>query len=299
MARFDERATQRRGLGELLRWQVTSLLGAGRDRTGFVTPRRDGAIPASGASLTWIGHATFVLRLAGKLVATDPIWSMRVGGVVKRKAPPGVPLEAVPPLDVVLVTHDHMDHMDFPTLRRLARPGVLAVTPLGNGPRLRGCGFERVVELDWWQAHREGDLDITLVPARHWSMRAPRTRNETLWGGFVLRGPEGCVYHSGDTAFFDGFREIGERFAIDWALLPIGGYKPRWFFEPQHVDPDEALRAFEMLKAKTFVAMHWGTFRLTDEPLGEPAERLRKAWTRDPSDLWLLDVGESRALSAR
>lgn len=299
MGRFDERATEKRTLGELLRWQVTSVLGAGLDLSGFRTPRRAGAIPPSGASLTWIGHSTFVLRLAGKLIATDPIWSTRIAGLVKRKAPPGVPLEAVPPLDVVLVTHDHMDHMDFPTLRRLAR-APLIVTPLGNGDRLRRCGFDRVVELDWWQSHQEGELEIVLVPSRHWCMRGPGTRNEALWGGFILRGPEGCVYHSGDTAFFDKFAEIGTMYAIDWALLPIGGYKPRWFFEPQHLDPDEALRAFEMLRAKTFVAMHWGTFRLTDEPLGEPPARLRAAWKAkeglDEKRLWILEVGESREL---
>lgn len=277
---------------------MTSLLGAGWDTSGFATPVRAGAIPPSGPSLTWIGHSTFVLRLGKKLIATDPIWSNRIGGVVKRKAPPGVPLGVLPPVDVVTVSHDHMDHMDFPTLRKLSR--ALAVTPLGNGARLRGLGFERVVELDWWQEHAVDDLAVTLVPARHWSMRGPKTRNETLWGGFVLRGPEGTVYHAGDTAFFDGFAEIGARHAIDWALVPIGGYQPRWFFEPQHIDPEEAVRAFEALGARTFVAMHWGTFRLTDEPLGEPPARLRAEWARrglDPSRLWVLDVGETRSLA--
>jgi L-ascorbate metabolism protein UlaG (beta-lactamase superfamily) len=194
-----------------------------------------------------------------------------------------------------------MDHMDLPTLSRLAGSSSkpLAVTTLGNGARLEGCGFERVVELDWWQTHKERGLEITLVPARHWSMRGPGTRNETLWGGFVFKGAEGTLYHAGDTAFFDGFKEIGSRFAIDYALLPIGGYKPRWFFEPQHIDPEEALQAFEMLRAKTFVAMHWGTFRLTDEPLGEPPERLRAAWrgrTLPEERLCILDVGETKLL---
>lgn len=298
MGRFDDRATQQRGFRTFLKWQLTSALGAGRDASGFATPVRQGAAIPAGPSLTWIGHATFVVRLGGKLVVTDPIWSLRVGGVLKRKAPPGVPFEAVPLPDLVLVTHDHMDHMDLPTLRRLAR--AKAVTPLGNGRFLRAAGFESVVELDWWQTHREGDLDVTLVPARHWSMRGPGTRNEALWGGFVLEGAEGTLYHAGDTAFFDGFTEIGARKKIDWALLPIGGYKPRWFFEPQHIDPVEALRAFEMLSAHTLVAMHWGTFRLTDEPLGEPPARLRAAWSArslEPERLWILDVGESRPLA--
>ena len=298
MGRFDDRATDQRGFGAFLQWRLKRVLGAGRDRTGFATPARAGKIPDD-ASLTWIGHATFVIRLGGKLVATDPIWCERIAGILPRKAPPGVPLEALPPLDLVLVTHDHMDHMDLPTLRRLAKKARTVATPLGNGRFLAGCGFERIVELDWWQSHREGDLEVTLVPARHWSMRAPGTRNEALWGGFVLRGPEGVLYHAGDTAWFDGFAEIGKRFAIDWALLPIGGYEPRWFFEPQHIDPEEALRAFEALSARQFVAMHWGTFRLTDEPLGEPPERLRAAWRAKglaEERLWVLDVGESRSL---
>ncbi len=296
MGRFDDRATKLEGFRTFLRWQARSLLGAGRDRTGFVTPWREGRVPQE-PSLTWIGHATFVLRVGGKVLATDPIWSTRVGGLVKRKAPPGVPFEALPPVDVVTVSHDHMDHMDFPTLRRLS--GALAVTALGNGPRLQKVGFQRVVELDWWQSHREGSLTFTLVPSRHWCMRAPGTRNEALWGGFVVEGPEGTVYHAGDTAWFEGFGEIGKRFRIDWALLPIGAYHPGWFFGPQHMNPEEALRAFEDLNAHNFVAMHWGTFRLTDEPLGEPPERLRAAWQAkgaDPRRLWILDVGESRAL---
>jgi L-ascorbate metabolism protein UlaG (beta-lactamase superfamily) len=296
MGRFDDRATRQKGFKVFLRWQAGRLLGSSKDPTGFKTPFREGRVPEE-PSLTWIGHSTFALRLGGKLVVTDPIWSTRIAGLVKRKAPPGVPLEALPAVNVVCVSHDHMDHMDLPTLRRLSRG--LGVTPLGNGDRLRGAGFERVVELDWWQTHREGSLAITLVPSMHWCMRGPGTRNEALWGGFVVAAPEGTVYHSGDTAWFDGFAEIGARHKIDWALLPIGGYQPRWFFEPQHVDPEEALRAFLALGAKTFVAMHWGTFRLTDEPLGEPPERLRAAWKArglDASRLWILDVGESRLL---
>jgi L-ascorbate metabolism protein UlaG (beta-lactamase superfamily) len=175
--------------------------------------------------------------------------------------------------------------------------------PLGNAEILRSAGLPNVVELDWWQSHRDGDLEITLVPARHWSMRAPWNRNDGLWGGFVYRGPEGVAYHSGDTALFDGFREIGERFAaIDWAMLPIGAYEPRWFMHPQHMNPDDAHAAFAMLRAQHFVAMHWGTFRLTDEPASEPPSRIRALWSRsghDPERLWVMDVGETRSLTRR
>ena len=305
MGRFDDRATQpARGPKDILRWRILDTFAGRRtkDPGGFVTPVRDndGALLAAPApSLTWIGHATFVLRLGGKLVAVDPIWSQRISGVIPRRAPPGVPFEALPPLDLVAVTHNHFDHLDLPTLRRIgANPTY--VTPVGNGELLRKEGCEKVVELDWWQSHSEGALTVTLVPARHWSMRAPWNRNDMLWGGFVFRGPEGVAYHAGDTALTDEFVEIGHRCGpIDWALLPIGAYEPRWFMEPQHMNPEDAIEAFVRLQARTLVAMHWGTFKLTDEPLGEPPERARAAFAQrglDPSKLWILDIGETRLL---
>jgi L-ascorbate metabolism protein UlaG (beta-lactamase superfamily) len=211
--------------------------------------------------------------------------------------PPAVPLAEMPAVDVVLVTHDHRDHMDLPTLARLPDTAQYIV-PLGNSARL---AHANIVELDWWQTHTIGALEITLVPARHWSMRAPWNRNDTLWGGYVIRAPEGIAYHSGDTAWGDHFAEIGSFAAIDWAMLPIGGYAPRWFMEPQHVDPEEAARGFEALGARNLLAMHWGTFRLTDEPVGEPPARLR-AWWRErglaEDRLWICDIGEVRSLTS-
>jgi L-ascorbate metabolism protein UlaG (beta-lactamase superfamily) len=306
VGRFDDRATRpSRGPADVFRWYVLDALAGRRvrDPGGYETPVRanDGAALASAApSLTWIGHATFVLRLGGALVATDPLWSSRVSGVVRRRAPPGVALERVPPIDVVTVSHNHYDHLDVPSLRRIGNQ-ALFVTPVGNGAILRRAGLERIVELDWWQSHRHGALEITAVPARHWSMRMPWNRNEMLWGGFVLRGPKGAAYHAGDTALFDGFTEIGRRAGpIDWAMLPIGAYEPRWFMEPQHMSPEDAVEAFERLRARNLVAMHWGTLKLTDEPMGEPPQRLRaRAAERgiDPARLWVLDVGETRALA--
>jgi L-ascorbate metabolism protein UlaG (beta-lactamase superfamily) len=259
---------------------------------------RDGgaaALAAGGPVACWIGHATWVLRLGGRLIATDPIWG-GIGGVVRRLTAPGVPLEELPRLDVVVVTHDHRDHMDLATLRRLP-DDALYVVPLGNGARL---GKPRVVELDWWQSHRDGDLEIMLVPARHWSMRAPWNRNATLWGGYLLRGPEGTAYHAGDTAAGDHFEEIGVRAgAIDWAMLPIGAYEPEWFMSSQHMGPEEAGDAFLALGARNLLAMHWGTFRLTDEAIGAPPARLRAWWSERglaEAQLWILDAGEARPL---
>ncbi len=278
----------------------------GRDHSapvdGFETP----AVENTGAHLgetsphvTWVGHATFVLRLGGKLVATDPNWAPAMGPR-RRLSKPGLPIGAVREhVDVVVVTHNHRDHLDQGTIRRLG-PEPTYVVPLGNAPALHAAGAKKVVELDWWEKHREGELQVTLVPARHWSMRMPWDRNRALWGGFVLEGPEGTAYHSGDTAMFDGFAEIADRVGpIDWAMLPIGAYAPRWFMKPQHMCPEEAGAAFEALGAKHLLAMHWGTFKLTDEPLGEPPLLLRK-WAAQngygDDRVWIFDVGETRRL---
>lgn len=304
MGRFDDRATSLRGPGDIFRWKVLDPL-AGRARRepgGFVTPRREpdrALINSTDAQLTWIGHATFLFTLGGKRILVDPIFAPRIGPVA-RLTPPGLPIEELPPIDIVLVTHNHRDHLDPWTLSRLGS-GPAYVTPLGNGALLGKLGADKVTELDWWKSVSLGPLEITLVPARHWSMRFPWDRNDALWGGFVVRGPEGTVYHSGDTAFFDGFSEIGERLGpIDWAMLPIGAYEPRWFMKPQHMGPEDAVEAARLLGARHLVAMHWGTFRLTDEPLAEPPILTRARYLEQGGDenlLWILDVGETRRLT--
>jgi L-ascorbate metabolism protein UlaG (beta-lactamase superfamily) len=306
MGRFDHLATQpRRGPADMLRWKLIEPF-RGTRRQGpapFVTPRRphDADVVRSGdASLVWIGHASFLLTLGGKRILIDPIYSERLGPM-RRLVAPGIGLAELPPIDLVLVTHNHRDHLDPWTIARLGdRPTY--VVPLGNAPFLKAAGASaKIVEIDWWQTTGLGPLEITLVPSRHWSMHYPWDRNEALWGGYVIRGPEGTAYHSGDTAFWETFAEIGRAAgAIDWAMLPIGAYEPRWFMEPQHMGPEEAAKAAKLLGARHFVAMHWGTFKLTDEPVGEPPERARAAWETEggvPEKLWILDVGETRGLT--
>ncbi len=307
MAQFDDRATQpRRGPGDIFKWKVlrrSDPRGGTHAELDLIRPgQRDegGAALAAGTPCAvWIGHASWALRLGGQLVVIDPVWSNALSGVVKRLVPPGVALDALPAPDLVLVTHDHRDHLDLPTIAKLPDTATYIV-PLGNGPRIARLGHANIIELDWWQTHRHGSLEITLVPARHWSMRMPWNRNATLWGGYVIRGPEGVAYHSGDTATGEHFAEIGARVgAIDWAMLPIGAYSPRWFMAAQHVNPEEALAGFTALGARHFLAMHWGTFKLTDEPIGEPRQRILELWAErelDRDRLWLMDVGEARGL---
>jgi L-ascorbate metabolism protein UlaG (beta-lactamase superfamily) len=286
---------------------VIDRLAGKRPRGGrdFVTPRRENdgrLVREATASLTWVGHATFVLRLGGKLIATDPIWSERIQGTFRRRTAPGVALEDLPKIDVVTVSHAHYDHFDVPSLRRIGEHAIYVV-PRDNADLVRGAGLSQVVELDWWGSFRVpgSKLTITLVPSQHWSMRKPWDRNARLWGGFVFHAPEGTAYHAGDTGFDEAmFRAIGERQpGIDWAMLPIGAYDPTWFMQPQHMGPEEAGRAFELLGARNLCAMHWGTFDLTDEPPAEPPERMRAWWREkgyDESRLWVLDVGETRTL---
>ncbi len=287
--------TPDKSVGDLLRWQLNRR----KDTTAFTTPVRanDGSgLHAPHGHLTWIGHATFALRLSGKMILTDPVWNERMG-TERRRAPPGVALERMPQVDIVTVSHSHYDHLDLPTLRRIG-PSALYVVPKDVGEILRKAGLTRVVELAWWETHEHEGVRITLVPAQHWSMRVPWDRNKRLWGGFVFEGAEGRAYHAGDTAFSERvFSEIAKREGrLDWAMLPIGAYDPVWFMGSQHMGPEEAVRAFEILSAKHFCAMHWGTFKLTDEPLGEPPERLRAHWLvkkLDRARLRVFDIGET------
>ncbi len=305
MARFTHLATQpERGLTDILQWRVMGPLKGCRppkdDTTGPTSRPHDEALIASAdASLVWIGHASFLLTLGGKRMLIDPVLGDRVGAI-KRLSKPGIPLELLPPIDLVLISHNHRDHLDPWSIRKIGnRPTY--VVPNGNAKLISSLAKgAKIVELDWWETARFDDVEAMLVPARHWSMHWPWDRNHGLWGGFVISGPEGRAYHSGDTGYWDRFEEIGKRSGnIDWAMLPIGAYEPRWFMEPQHMNPDEAAKAAMALGAKNFVAMHWGTFKLTDEPIGMPPHRAREAWAREggrAEQLWILDPGETRRL---
>jgi len=271
-------------LARVLRWQ----LGWHEEKrprtpaTGVPVPvvANDGrALRAATAdALTWIGHASFLIQLGGRSALIDPVMSASIAGFIPRNVAPGLDWPALPRIDLVLVTHNHRDHMDVPTLKRLGPDPVYAV-PRGLGRWFAHAGLRRVVEMAWWQQEEIAGMKVTFVPAQHWSRRWLLDTNATWWGGFVIERGGLRVYHSGDTAWFDGFAAIGARCgAIDAAMLPIGAYAPRWFMRSQHMDPADAMRAFAALGAARFVAMHWGTFKLTDEDLREPPALLRECW---------------------
>jgi L-ascorbate metabolism protein UlaG (beta-lactamase superfamily) len=234
--------------------------------------------------VTFVNHSTFLLQCAGVNVLTDPVWSARASPVSwagpRRVRRPGLDLEHLPPVHVVLVSHNHYDHMDLPTLRRLdQRHQPLFVTGRGNRRKLEWAGLGRVVELDWWQPlDAAPGIGITMTPAQHFSRRGIFDVNRSLWGGFRLQFGSCHVYFAGDSGYGPHFREIRDRLGPpDLALLPIGAYEPRWFMQPNHVNPEEAVQAHLDLGARRSIAMHFGTFQLTDEPIDEPAEKLRAA----------------------
>ncbi len=289
-----------RGFGDLIKWKTTSHPAPWPARVE-VAQRPVPAAPAQdGVAATWVGHSTFVLRTASAVILTDPIFSQRASPVSwmgpRRVADPGVAFDAVPRVDVVLLSHDHFDHCDLPTLRRLARrDNPLVVSPLGHRALLAGAGFGRIAELDWWQAQACGPAaDVTLVPARHWSRRSPFGTNRRLWGGFMVRSGGRLVYFAGDSGYQEGlFSEIRRRCgAPDLALIPIGAYEPRWFMSDAHMNPAEAVRVHREVGARRSLAMHWGCFQLTDEGRDDPVRALEAARGAE-DDFAVLAPGDS------
>src|SRR4051794_29460298 len=241
-------------------------------------------LPPGQVAATFIGHASFLLQLGGRCVLLDPVWSMRASPLSfagpRRVRAPGHQLEDLPGCDLLLVSHNHYDHLDLPTLRRVRRRWTQpAITGLGNARHLAKAGIRGAAELDWWETTEVAGLRITYVPAQHFSARTPWDRNRSLWGGFVLEAEGRTVYFAGDSGWCPFFAEIGQRFPrIDLALLPIGAYAPRFFMKTQHMDPEEAVMAHRAVRARRSIGMHFGTFAgLTDEAIDEPEARLAAA----------------------
>lgn len=312
-----------KGFGAALRWAAGRAVRRARGERAversvlalgphaIVHPRQgDASLRA-----TWIGHSTVLLQIGAMNVLTDPIWSERASPVSwagpRRLVPPAVSLASLPPIDVVVLSHDHYDHLDAPTVRALAtaHPAARWVAPLGVGGLLTRLGVSQVAELDWWQSTHAADTVVTAVPAQHFSGRSLANRDSTLWAGFAIAAGGWRVLFGGDTGYHPEFAEIGRRLGpFDLALLPIGAYEPRWFMRPVHMNAEEAVCAAIDLgtgagaDAPALLATHWGTFRLTDEPMDEPPRRARDAWTAHqlPADrCWILGAERTRRLPPR
>jgi len=275
----------------------------------FVFPRAELGV----FTITWVGHSSFLVQIGGLNVLLDPIWSDRASPLrfigPRRRVPPAVAFDELPPIDVVLLSHDHYDHLDAWTVRQLVLryPAIVWLAPLGVGAFPRSRGARAVVESDWWDESSVGALRVTCVPAQHFSGRRLDNRNTTLWCGWAIRSEHHSILFAGDTALHPEFNLITARCGpFDVAILPIGAYEPRWFMGPVHMNPEDCIAATGQLldhrngRRLVLVGGHWGTFKLTDEPIDEPPERMRECWRAagfPANDLWVMRHGETRTLT--
>lgn len=281
----DASANVARGVIDFLTWRLTADAKAWPARVANTArPQLPARVAPGTAYVTLINHASELIQVDGLNIITDPIFSERASPLrwagPKRVRAPGIPWQQLPKIDVVLISHNHYDHLDLPTAKALwQRDRPLFIVPLGNANLLKGVGVARIIELDWWQDHGLApDQTITMMQAQHWSARGIADRNRALWGGFLVRAGGLKIFFAGDTGYNSHFREIYQRYgAIDVSILPIGGYEPRWFMKPQHMNPAEAVQAHRDLYASLSVGMHFGTFQLTDEGIDEPVLALQQS----------------------
>ena len=305
----NETPTKHSGLGDLLKWMRTREPGPWRKWTDVPpAPSPAPRVAPGEMRVTFVNHSTVLVQMDGLNLLTDPMWSERCSPVSfagpRRVVPPGLRFEQLPPIDVVLISHNHYDHLDLPTLRRLAsehHPRILV--PLGNRGVLDRAGVHGAEELDWWQSVEvENGVRVTAVPTQHFSGRGMFDRDRALWAGFVASGSAGSVYFAGDTAFGPHFEEIRNRFGPPrLALLPIGAYRPEWFMSRVHASPEEALRAHRLLGAGTSVGIHFGTFRLADDGQDEAPTRVETLVREEGAPkprFWILGFGEGRDVPA-
>jgi N-acyl-phosphatidylethanolamine-hydrolysing phospholipase D len=315
-----------RGLADLMRWRWRSAREGLPPVPSTPTPRVEpdlafissnaGAGAAMQPAVTWIGHATVLAQLGGLNLLTDPIFSQRASPVSfagpVRAHPPGLTLAQLPRIDLVVISHNHYDHCDAPSLQALnEQPGgpPLFLVPLGMKRWMSEIGVDNTIEMDWWQSHRIGEVEVVMTPVQHWSGRSLSDRMNTLWGGWAVFAPDAHLFFAGDTGYSPDFSDIARRFAarqgargFDIALIPVGAYEPRWFMKEQHVDPDEAVRMHRDLRAQRSLGIHWGTFELTDEALDEPPRALARALARaevSSDQFFLLALGQTRQLPRR
>ena len=320
--------------GDFFRWQIERLTGglpkAPQTPTPTVAPdvafiQANAQASTMQPAITWVGHASMLVQTNGLNVLTDPIFSERASPVQffgpKRAQPPGLSLEQLPPVDVVLISHNHYDHLDKQSVLALSKRAQtkdgqavtpLFLVPLGVKALFDDLGITNVQELDWWDSTTVKGVEFHFTPVQHWSARGLGDRSQTLWGGWAVFGPATHWYFSGDTGYSADFLDTQKRFAdrqtpaqgggFDLALLPVGAYEPRWFMKEQHINPAEAVQIHQDLKARRSVGVHWGTFALTDEPLDQPPKDLAAAVRAQglaAEAFTVMAIGQTRVLPMR
>lgn len=251
----------------------------------------------SKTTYTWIGHSTFLIQLNGINILTDPVWAKRMG-FQKRLTAPGIALEDMPEIDVVVISHGHYDHLDFPTLKKV-KGNPHYYVPAGLKSLFLKKGYQKVMELNWWESAEHQGISIHFVPAQHWTRRSLNDMNTSHWGGWIFQNEKETLYFVGDTGYFSGFKQIADRFKIDTVFMPIGAYEPEWFMAVSHINPEDSVKAFLELRAKTFVPMHYGAYRLADDTGPEALARLYRAWEHQQlpkEQLKVLLLGETFGL---
>ncbi len=289
-----------KGFLDVLKWKIKATPTPWPKRVeNTLKPALPSKIASNAAYATFINHSTVLLQLESLNIITDPIFSDVAGPMLgpRRVRAPGIAFQELPKIDVVLLSHNHYDHLDIPSIRDLwKRDHPVFIVPLKNGKLLRSLGIDQIVELDWWQEHRlTAKQSFILTPAKHWSRRGLLDYCKTLWGGFVIKTPELQIFFAGDTAYSSHFKMIQERYgAMDLSLLPIGAYEPRWFMKEFHMNPEEAVQAHLDLESKRSMAIHFGTFRLTDEGINDPVKHLQESLTaRNLSNFIAPDHGQT------
>jgi L-ascorbate metabolism protein UlaG (beta-lactamase superfamily) len=301
---YNSATIQPKGFGSILKWLWTRQPGEWQKSPAAQVSSRPSATVRQGIRITFVNHATFLLQMDGLNILTDPVWSDRASPFSwigpKRHRMPGIAFEDLPKIDAVFVSHNHYDHLDVPTLKKLfVAHGPKIVVPLGVKKFLESKGISNVVELDWWDdSNVNENTSIQAVPAQHFSGRGMFDRNATLWCGYVIKTPLGNLYFAGDTGYSsEMFQEIGQRTGpIRVAMLPIGAYKPQWFMSPVHISPEEAVKIHMILEIETSIAMHFGTFRLADDGQEDPVRDLQKAVNKfrlEESEFLILKEGSS------
>lgn len=296
-------------LWEVLKWKIRGSGTPWPDRVeNEARPAPAAAVSDGEAVLTFVNHATMLVQLNGLNILTDPVYSERTSPVTwagpRRVRDPGLSFERLPRIDLVLISHNHYDHLDMATVARLAeRDQPLFLVALGDGRLIEGLPDVKFREMDWGQTETVGRTKITYLPAQHWSARGPFDRNLSLWGSFLVEGPGFNFYFAGDTGYSRHFAEIAANHPrIDLALLPIGAYEPRWFMQGQHLNPADAVQAHRDLKAGLSVGIHFGTWKLTDEGIGDPLQALAEARGKagvGENEFLVLKEGETRSFRAR